>query len=124
MVTSPLSLEPCSAVSWRGSGRLLSPRDVSPRAVVDRATNRDEGRAGPSCRTPPHSTLATHALRHHVTVLPRGVNVDGEGTGHIGVCYLSQRTEPARRDKAGEIVVSTTRSGRDPNGVPMRGIGG
>ena len=77
MVTSPLSLEPCSAVPWRGS---------------------------------------------------RGVNVDGEGigedTGHIGVCCVSHRTEPARHDKAGEIVVSTTRSGRDPNGVPMRGIGG
>jgi hypothetical protein len=128
VVASPLSHERCSAVPRRGSGWIASPRGVLPRqSWIERPTApRYELFLSP--RTLPQTNLGIHAPRHHITVLPRCVLIDGEGMAEnawdFDVPYLSQRTERARRDKAGNVVVSTRRPERNPDGVPMGNFGG
>lgn len=126
MVSSPLSLERCSAFPWRGSGRFASPRAVSPRNswIEPPTATRDEQVLSP--RTSLHSILAIHTPRQHLSVLPGSPLVDermGEDTGDTAVRCFPPPTEPTRRVKTGDIV-STRRSERDPHGVPMGGLGG
>lgn len=130
VVISPLSLEPCSAVVWRGWGRLASPRAVSPpRSWIEQPTASTGEQALP-LETRPHgiSPIDAPRCRVHVTELPRGVLVDGEemgaDAGYGVLCHLPQRMERTRHDKADRPVLSTRRSDRDPDGSPMGGLGG
>ena len=75
MVTSPLSLEHCSAVAWRGSGRLESAAAVSPpQSWIEQSTTTRDVQVN-SLLIPWHSKSAFHASRQHRNVVRRGVLV-------------------------------------------------
>jgi hypothetical protein len=78
-VTSPLSLEHCSALLARGPSRFASPAVLSPPpSWIGSAIATDEQVI--SARAPLPSMSAIHSLGHHFPVLPQGVPVmDGFG---------------------------------------------
>jgi hypothetical protein len=109
VVTSPLSLERCSAFLWRRSGRVASLRAVSQRqALVER-----------SVATGNEQTFSPRTAAHRIGEIGADSEGIGESTGDLVVPFLSPRTLRARVEKAWDIVASTRRSERGSDGPPM-----
>ena len=100
MIASSLSLERCSVVAWRGSGRIGSPRAVSQRQLwIEQPTAAGDEQS--SRLEPAH---------HRFSAIEANGDEIGKNGCYIANLYLS---------KAGDTIASMRRSGRGPDGLPM-----
>ena len=112
MVASPLSLERGSAVPWRGSGR-----------VASQGLSRND--SGGSSNQPLLGTSSPLPSNRCSQLLASEANGEGigENTAYV-VVRFSQRTPERRARKARDIIASTRRSERGPDGLPIGHSGG